>query len=255
MSLLRFDILTLFPEMFSGPFSESILKRAQEMGLVEIRLWNIRDFTTDKHRQVDDYPFGGGAGMVMKPEPVYRAIEYVQSEVSDTLGAAGPVYMMSPQGQLFNQDLAKKMAALPHVCLLCGHYEGFDERIRDIVTAEISIGDYVLTGGELPAMVIVDAVTRLLPGVLRDESPVTDSLYNGLLEYPQYTRPRVFRGKEVPEVLLSGHHEKIEKWRRKQSLYRTWKRRPDLLRHLEHQLTEEERTWLRDFAEDGFSDL
>lgn len=220
------------------------------MGLIEIHLWNIRDFTTDKHRQVDDYPFGGGAGMVMKPEPVYRAVEHVQAEAARTLGSAGPVIMLTPQGQLFNQEMAKKLSTLSHMCLLCGHYEGFDERIRDIVTAEISIGDYVLTGGELPAMVIVDAVARLIPGVLRDESPVADSLYNGLLEYPQYTRPRVFRGKAVPEVLLSGHHERIEKWRRKQSLYRTWKRRPDLLQRLESQLTEEDRAWLQEF-EDG----
>lgn len=245
---MRFDILTLFPEMFTGPFSESILKRAQSAGLVEIHLWNIRDFATDKHRQVDDYPFGGGAGMVLKPEPVYRAVEAVTAQVAQA-GQVGPVYLLTPQGELFNQEMAKQMATFPQITLICGHYEGFDERIRRLVTAEISIGDYVLTGGELPAMVIVDSVVRLLPGVLDNESPVDDSLYNGFLEYPQYTRPREFRGMGVPEVLLSGHHENIRRWRRRQSLYRTWEKRPDLLVKNRDRLTDEDLKWLAEFEE------
>ena len=251
---VRIDILTLFPDMFTGPFSESILKRAQEAGLVDIRLWNIRDYATDKHRQVDDTPFGGGAGMVLKPEPMYRALAAVEEAVTEALGKGGPIYLLSPQGKLFDQEMAKSLATLPQMTLICGHYEGFDERIRQWVTDEISIGDFVLTGGELPAMVVVDAVTRLLPGVLDPASAREDSLYDGLLEYPQYTRPRVFHGLEVPEVLLSGHHEKIRRWRRKMSLLRTWQRRPDLLEKAKAQLSEQDLRWIAEFSEGKIED-
>ncbi len=245
---MRFDILTLFPDMFTGPLSESIMKRAQVAGLVEVNLWNIRDFATDKHRQVDDSPFGGGAGMVLKPEPMYRAVEAVR-EQAGAGSQDSPIYLLSPQGQVFDQEMAKQMSNLTQMTLICGHYEGFDERIRRLATAEVSIGDFVLTGGELPAMLIIDAVTRLLPGVLDSDSPLDDSLYNGLLEYPQYTRPRVFRNMEVPEVLLSGHHEKIRQWRRRESLFRTWQRRPDLLKRMADRLTEQDRKWLAEFAD------
>ena len=222
------DILTLFPEMFAGPFDSSIIKRAREKGLLDINLVNIRDFTHDKHRIVDDYPFGGGAGMVMKPEPIFEAVEAI------TWCTGEPkvkVLLLCPQGQAFNQEKAKELAGESHLLLICGHYEGVDERVKEImVDEEISIGDFVLTGGELPAMMVVDAVSRLIPGVLgEEESFVRDSFYDGFLEHPHYTRPREFAGINVPEVLLSGDHEKIRKWRRKMSLLRTLKRRPDLL--------------------------
>lgn len=226
---MKIDILTLFPEMFDGPFGSSIIKRAREKGLLNITMTNIRDFTHDKHRIVDDYPFGGGAGMVMKPEPIFEAVEYVKSlsAVTDS-----KVVIMCPQGKVFNQQLAKEMSGEKHLIFICGHYEGVDERVREkLVDYEISIGDFVLTGGELPAMVITDAVARLIPGVLgEEESFVTDSFYDGLLEYPQYTRPREYAGLHVPEILLSGDHERIRLWRRKMSLIRTLERRPDLLK-------------------------
>jgi tRNA (guanine37-N1)-methyltransferase len=219
---VRFDIFTLFPEMFRGPLDESILARSRERGLIEIALHNPRDVTTDRHHVVDDYPYGGGAGMVMKPEPFFTAVEAVYQ--------GGPIILLSPQGRLFTQSVARELSVEPRLTLLCGHYEGFDERIREhLATDEISIGDYVLTGGELAAMVIVDAVARLLPGVLGPGSTEEESHTTGLLEYPQYTRPPEFRGWAAPEVLLSGNHAAIARWRRKEALRRTRARRPDLL--------------------------
>ena len=218
---MHFDIFTLFPGMFQGPLSESILKRAQERGLLDIALYDIRAATTDKHHMVDDYPYGGGAGMVMKPDPIFAAIEAVHQ--------GGPIILLTPQGRLFNQSIARELAQEPRITLLCGHYEGIDERVtRHLVTDELSIGDYVLTGGELGAMIIVDAVSRLLPGVLSEGSTDDESHSNNLLEYPQYTRPAEFRGLRVPDVLLSGNHAQIHRWRRKESLRKTRARRPDL---------------------------
>jgi tRNA (guanine37-N1)-methyltransferase len=223
---MHFDIFTLFPNMFEGPFSESILKRAQEKGLLSIDLHNIRDVTTDRHHIVDDYPYGGGAGMVMKPEPIFTAVESVYQ--------GGPIILLTPQGRLFNQEIARSLAQEPRVTLLCGHYEGVDERVREhLVTEELSIGDYVLTGGELAAMVVVDAMSRLIPGVLAEGSTAEESHSNNLLEYPQYTRPPEFRGWRIPDILLSGHHEQIARWRRKESLRRTRQRRPDLFAKLD----------------------
>ena len=239
---MKFYILTLFPEMFGGPFSSSILKRAQERGLIEINLVNIRDFSTNKHHTVDDAPYGGGAGMVMGPEALFGAVEHVARE---TGAAPGRVILMCPQGRPFSQLLAGDLAREKNLVLICGHYEGVDERVREaLVTDEISIGDYILTGGELPAMVVVDAVARLVPGVLGEAaSAEEESFCGGLLEYPHYTRPREYRGLEVPEILLSGHHEEIRKWRRRQSLLRTLERRPELLKEAE--LTGEDREILR----------
>lgn len=237
---MRIDIFTLFPGMFSGPFDDSIIKRAVNEGLVEINIHNIRDYTHDKHHTVDDYAYGGGAGMVMKPEPVFEAVETVKSSVqstTDTGGQEPPVILLTPQGKLFRQSMARELAKCDWLMLICGHYEGVDERIREhLVTEEISIGDYVLTGGELAAMVVTDAVVRLIPGVLGSgESLLFESHTNGLLEYPQYTRPEDFRGWKVPEVLLSGNHKEIARWRQEQALKRTAERRPDLLRQCEKQ--------------------
>lgn len=222
---MHIHILTLFPNMFTGPFNESIIKRAVERGLVEISIHNIRDYTSDKHHVVDDYSYGGGPGMVLKPEPIFEAVEAVRGE-RDV-----PVILLTPQGRLFDQRKAADIAGYDEVILLCGHYEGVDERVREHLAAdEISIGDYVLSGGELAAMVVADAVVRQIPGVLgSDESAGEDSYATGLLEYPQYTRPQDFRGWEVPEILLSGNHAEVARWRREQSLRRTLKRRPDLL--------------------------
>jgi tRNA (guanine37-N1)-methyltransferase len=223
---MHFDIFTLFPAMFQGPFSESILKRAQERELLSIALHNIRAATTDKHHVVDDYPYGGGAGMVMKPDPIFAAIEPVYQ--------GGPIILLTPQGRLFNQHIAQELAQQSRITLLCGHYEGIDERVRQhLVTDEISIGDYVLTGGELAAMIIVDAVSRLLPGVLAEESTQEESHTSGLLEYPHYTRPPEFRGWRIPDVLLSGNHAEIARWRRKESLRLTRQRRLDLFAQLD----------------------
>jgi len=224
---MHFDIFTLFPDMFQGPFSESILKRAQERGLLSIALHDIRASTTDKHHVVDDYPYGGGAGMVMKPEPIFAAVESIYR--------GGPIILLSPQGRLFNQSIAQALAQEPRVTLISGHYEGIDERVREhLVTDEISIGDYVLTGGELAAMIVVDATSRLLPGVLGgDESIVEESHSSGMLEYPHYTRPAEFRSWRVPDVLLSGNHAEIARWRRKESMRRTKERRPDLFEKLD----------------------
>jgi tRNA (guanine-N1)-methyltransferase len=223
---MHFDIFTLFPAMFQGPLTESILKRAQEQNLLSIALHNIRDATTDKHHVVDDYPYGGGVGMVMKPDPAFAAIEAVHQ--------GGPIIYLTPQGRLFNQQIARTLATEERITLLCGHYEGIDERIcQHLITDEISIGDYVLTGGELAAMVLVDAVIRLVPGVLTEGSADDESHSNNLLEYPQYTRPPEFRSWQVPEVLLSGHHANIERWRRKEAIRRTRRRRPDLYAKLD----------------------
>jgi tRNA (guanine37-N1)-methyltransferase len=233
---MRFDVLTLFPNMFSSPFRESILGKAIEKGLIQIQTINIRDFTLDKHQVVDDTPYGGGQGMVMKVEPIARAIESVKSQDP----SAWTIYL-TPQGEPLNQDLARRLSTQPHLILLCGRYEGVDERVRELfIDEEISIGDYVLTGGELAAMVLIDAVARFIPGVLgSDRSVEEDSFFNFLLEYPQYTRPYTFRGSCVPEVLLSGNHSAISLWRRKEALRRTSSRRPDLL--VKANLTEEDK--------------
>ncbi|GAW92827.1 tRNA (guanosine(37)-N1)-methyltransferase TrmD [Calderihabitans maritimus] len=244
---MRIDILTIFPEMFQGPLQTSIIGKAQEKGLLEINLVNIRDYALDKHKSVDDYPYGGGAGMVMKPEPIFRAVEAIRGE--DFYPQCRTI-LLSPQGELFNQEKAQELAASSRLILICGRYEGFDERIRQhLVTDELSIGDYILTGGELPAMVVVDAVSRLIPGVLGDEESAREESFTfGLLEYPQYTRPKEFRGYSVPEVLLSGHHQRIRRWRRKEALRRTWLRRPDLL--AKATLTEEDHLLLEEIKQE-----
>lgn len=225
---MRIDILTLFPEMFTGVFNSSILKLAQEKGAVTYNLVNFRDFSENKHKKVDDYPYGGGAGMVLMPQPIFSAVE----SIVDATKSNPRIILLCPQGERYTQKKAEQLAKEEHLILICGHYEGYDERIREhLVTDEISIGDYVLTGGELGAMVICDSVTRLLPNVLGNKtSAVTDSFSTGLLEYPHYTRPANFRGMKVPDVLLSGHHENIEKWRKEQAIKRTKERRPDLLK-------------------------
>jgi len=230
-------VLTIFPRMFDSPLGESIIGRALARGLVRVETVDIRNYCLDKHRCVDDYPFGGGAGMVMKPEPIFRAVEHVCSQTQD----GKRVILLSPAGKVLTQSLVHDLAKERHLVLICGHYEGVDDRVRQhLVTDEISIGDYVLTGGELPAMVIIDAVVRLIPGVLGDAHSVSEeSFAGGLLEYPHYTRPRDFRGMTVPEVLLSGNHRLIRQWRRKQSLYRTLRNRPELLDKA--QLDEEDR--------------
>jgi tRNA (guanine37-N1)-methyltransferase len=246
---MHFDIFTLFPQMFEEVFSVSIVKRAVESGLVSIAVHNIRDYATDKHHITDDYPYGGGAGMVMKPEPIFAAVEAVlgRPETADnrqqaTFGKV-PIILLSPQGRLFNQEVAEELAQHQRLALICGHYEGVDERVRQyLATDELSIGDYVLTGGEIAAMVVVDAVTRLIPGVLDGSSMVEESHAAGLLEYPQYTRPPEFRGHAVPEILLSGHHGAIARWRRQEALRRTLLRRPDLLSSAK--LTVEDREFL-----------
>ena len=223
---MQFDVLTLFPEMFE-PLNESIIGRAKEKGLININLINIRDFSKNKHKKVDDTPYGGGAGMVMMPDVVYDTYKSLNSKDAK-------VIYMSPQGQKLNQKKVVELSKEKHIILLCGHYEGIDQRVIDeIVDEEISIGDYVLTGGELPAMIVIDSVSRYIEGVLKEDSTKEESFSEGLLEYPQYTRPEVFNGKQVPEVLLSGHHENIDKWRREQSLINTKKKRPDLLENIE----------------------
>ncbi|WP_332445687.1 tRNA (guanosine(37)-N1)-methyltransferase TrmD [Dehalococcoides mccartyi] len=224
---MKIDVLTLFPEMFQSPFEESIFKRAADKNLVRLEIHNFRDFSHDKHHAVDDTPYGGGAGMLLKPEPLFEAVEAVMEK--DPTPA--PVILLSPQGRTFNQSVARELANHQRLIIICGHYEGFDERVREhLATDEISIGDFVLTGGELAAMVVIDAVSRLIPGVLgSDDSSESDSHSNGLLEHPHYTRPPVFRGWDIPEVLLSGNHARIDRWRRKESLRRTLKRRPDML--------------------------
>lgn len=243
---MRFDVLTVFPGMFSGPLTESILRRAQENGLIEVVVHDLRDYTTDRHRTTDDSPFGGGAGMVMLAEPIAAALEGVRRELP---GIRPRVIALTPAGRRFDQSLARELAGEEWLILLCGHYEGIDERALALADEELSIGDYVLTGGELPAAVVIDAVARLLPGVLGDAaSPVEESFDDGLLEYPQYTRPAVWRGQPVPEVLLSGNHAAIRRWRRKEALRRTWRRRPDLLQGRE--LSKEDRKLLREVLDE-----
>jgi tRNA (guanine37-N1)-methyltransferase len=227
---MRIDILTIFPQMFETPFSFGIFKRAIDDGLVSINPVDIRDYTHDKHRTTDDYPYSGGAGMVMKPEPIFEAVEAIKADLEDK-DVELPVILLTPQGRLFTHKIAQELVKHPHIVLICGHYEGVDERVvENLATDTISIGDYVLTGGELPAMVVADAVLRLVPGVLGSkESPLEDSHASGLLEYPQYTRPAEYRGMKVPEILLSGNHARIAKWRREQIIKRTLEKRPELL--------------------------
>ena len=256
-AILDISILTLFPEMFTGPFTESILKKSQDKGLVNIVLWNIRDFSDQPHRVVDDAPFGGGPGMVMKIEPIYAAIDHVKKDIAHRLGSKysenTPVILLSPQGELFDQKMAGQLAATPSLIVICGHYEGIDARVeQSLVNKTISIGDYVLTGGELPAMVLVDAVVRLIPGVLGDsESNRRDSFSDGILQAPQYTRPFEFRGLTVPEILRSGDHAAIVNWRRRQALGNTLSKRADLLETAD--LTAEDRIVLSELQADQSS--
>ena len=238
---MRFDVITIFPRMVEAGLAEGVVGRARDRGVLDIAVRNLRDYTTDRHHVVDDVPFGGGPGMVMKPEPFFAALQAVEAE----RGRPDGVVLLSPAGRRFTQSEAEHFAALAHVVLLCGRYEGIDERVRDRwVTDEISIGDYVLSGGEVPALVVIDAVARLVPGVVGDEQSVeADSFVRGLLDYPHYTRPAEYAGQRVPEVLLSGHHAEIRRWRRQQALRRTWERRPDLLESA--RLDEEEQGWLQ----------
>lgn len=239
---MRVDILTLFPEMFSGPLSESLLKKAREKGLLSINLVDIRDFTADKHQTADDSPYGGGPGMVLKPEPIFKAVKSLKPKASSR------IILMCPTGEKLTQEKAKELSQAEHLVIICGHYEGVDERVRkNLVTDEISIGDYVLTGGELPAMALIDCVARLLPGVVKEGgSVIQDSFYEGLLDFPSYTKPEEFEGERVPEVLRSGHHEEIEKWRRKEALKLTFFRRPELL--AKAKLSAEDRQMIQDFV-------
>jgi tRNA (guanine37-N1)-methyltransferase len=237
---MRFDILTIFPEIFESPFEYSILKRASEAGLIDIGITNIRDFAVDKHRMTDDYPYGGGSGMVMKPEPIVRALRHIEEN-----HGRGRVILLSASGRRFDQDMARRLSLEGHLVLICGRYEGVDERVREsFVDEEVSIGDYILTGGEFPSMVIVDAVSRLIPGVLGCSESTTDESFSmGILEYPQYTRPPDFEGMKVPDVLLSGNHAEIARWRRREAMRKTLLVRPDLLEKAE--LSEEDKDILR----------
>ncbi len=254
--MIQFDILTIFPDMFRGPLTESILMRAQQAGLVDIRLHNIREFATDRHKSVDGYPYGGGAGMVFRADVLYDALagvlapsppERILQHPGDVTDERPPVIYMSPDGEVFNQRIAHELAAYPRLVLVCGHYEGVDERIRQrCFDREISIGDYVVTGGELAAMVVVDAVARLRPGVLASDSAVEESHSDNLLEYPHYTRPAVWQGESVPDILVSGHHAKVAQWRHEQRLLRTLERRPDLLRTAT--LTDRDRAFLKEYG-------
>jgi tRNA (guanine37-N1)-methyltransferase len=232
---MRFDIVTIFPEIFGGVFDFGIIRRAVEAGLIELHIHDLRDYTDDRHRQVDDRPFGGGAGMVMKPEPLFRAVEAITSDAGDS-----SVVLLSPQGRLFDEAVAEEYSGKERIVLVCGRYEGVDERVVEhLITDEVSIGDYVLSGGEIPAMVVVDSVTRLIPGVLGcDQSAARESFAGGLLDFPQYTRPAEYRGMKAPDVLLSGNHSEIERWRRHKSIEKTLRRRPDLIRGRELSLEE-----------------
>ncbi|WP_020059176.1 tRNA (guanosine(37)-N1)-methyltransferase TrmD [Bacillus sp. 123MFChir2] len=243
---MKIDILTLFPEMFTGVFGSSILKKAQEKEAVQLRVVNFRDYSTNKHNSVDDYPYGGGAGMVLTPQPIFDAVEELTKETE----RKPRVVLMCPQGERFTQRKAEELSEEEHIIFICGHYEGYDERVREyLVTDEISIGDYVLTGGELASMVITDSVVRLLPDVLGNrQSQIEDSFSTGLLEHPHYTRPADFRGMKVPDILLSGNHKYIEEWRHKESLRRTFMRRNDLLE--ERSLSKQEEKWLAEFKEE-----
>ena len=253
---MNFHVLTLFPEMIRSGLHTSITGRALEKGLLSLNLVNIRDFSQDKHKRVDDYPYGGGAGMVMAPGPVYRSYEALREQIDSRRLEAGSnkptkprLIYLTPQGKVFNQEMAKEYAKEEDLIFLCGHYEGIDERVLDmIVTDYVSIGDYVLTGGELPAMVMIDTISRLVPGVLNNESSAEfESLQDNLLEYPQYTRPEVFMEREVPKILLSGHHAKIEQWRREQSIIRTANNRPDLLKKAI--LSKKEHAFLKEYLD------
>ena len=239
---MQIDILSLFPEMFEGPLTTSMIGKAREKGIVNIDITDFRDYTTNKQRHVDDTPYGGGAGMLLQAQPIFDALDAVQEKHP----TPGKVILLDPAGRKFDQSVAEELATEQHLTFICGHYEGYDERIRTRVTDEFSLGDYVLTGGELATMVIIDATVRLLPDVLgNNESAVGDSFSTGLLEYPQYTRPADFRGLKVPEVLTSGNHQKIAQWRRKESLRRTYLRRPNLLEN--YPLTEQDKKWLAEF--------
>jgi tRNA (guanine37-N1)-methyltransferase len=245
--MMKIDVLTLFPEMFAGVFGHSILKKAAEKQAVQYNVINFREFSDNKHQTVDDYPYGGGAGMVLKPQPIFDAVETLYNKNEQQKSR---VILLCPQGERLNQKKAEELAREKHLIFICGHYEGYDERIREhLVTDEISIGDYVLTGGELGAMVIIDSVVRLLPEVLgNEESHQKDSFSTGLLEHPHYTRPADFRGMKVPDVIISGNHKNIEEWRSKESLRRTLTRRPDLLKEME--LTKEQVKWLEEIQKD-----
>jgi tRNA (guanine37-N1)-methyltransferase len=249
---MRIDIFTIFPEIFASPLNSGILKRATDHGLLNVNLHNIRDYAHDKHHSVDDYPYGGGAGMVFRPEPVFEAVETILARVrQEDPDADVPVVLLTPQGRLFSQDIALELSMRKHLMLICGHYEGVDERIAEhLATDAISIGDYVLSGGEVPAMVVADAVARLIPGALGSpQSPMDESHSTGLLEYPQFTRPPAFRGWAVPEVLLSGNHAEISKWRRRQAIAKTFRRRPDMLDKID--LSSREQDYLRQLREEG----
>ena len=244
--MMKIDILSLFPEMFDGFLKTSIIKRAIDSQVVDVHIHNFREFADNKHKKVDDYPYGGGAGMVMQPEPIYLAYE----DITQNIEKKPRVVYVTPQGAVFNQSMAEEFAKEEDLIFLCGHYEGVDERIlEEIVTDYVSIGDYVLTGGELPAMVMIDAVSRLVPGVLNnEESAEFESFHDNLLEHPQYTRPVEFHGKRVPDVLLSGHHGNVDKWRREQSLKRTLERRPDLLEQAD--LSKDDEKYLKKLKKD-----
>jgi tRNA (guanine37-N1)-methyltransferase len=243
-----FDILTLFPEIFRSPLEESIIGKACEEGKITVNLFNIRDYAEGKHRVTDDYPYGGGKGMIMKPEPIIRGIKAILAGDPQTR-----VLLMTPQGDPLKQEVVRRLARHARLVIVCGRYEGVDERVREVVDEEISIGDYILTGGELAALVVVDAIARLMPGVLGDEgASEDDSFSQGLLEYPQYTRPREFAGRRVPEVLLSGDHQAIERWRKEEALRRTWERRPDLISRA--RLSDEEQRILEELKGSSRSD-
>ncbi len=245
--MMKIDVLTLFPEMFDGVLGSSILKRAAENQAVEYNVVNFRAYADNKHQTVDDYPYGGGAGMVLKPQPIFDAV----ANLRENSASAPRVILLCPQGEKYTQKKAEELADLDHLIFVCGHYEGYDERIREhVVTDEISIGDFVLTGGELGAMVVIDSVVRLLPGVLgKEESHLSDSFSTGLLEHPHYTRPADFRGMKVPDVLISGNHRLIDEWRTKESLRRTVLRRPDLLEHIE--LSPVQKKWLEEIKKEN----
>lgn len=248
---MKIEIVSLFPEMFESPFGHSIVKRAQEDEFVEIETVNFREFGKGKHRVVDDTPYGGGAGMLLKPEPIFEAVESIEEK---TPGTKKRIILMDPAGKKFDQSMAEEFSKEEHLVFICGHYEGYDERIRHLVTDEVSLGDYVLTGGELAAMVMVDATVRLIPGVVGNkDSILEDSHSTGLLEHPHYTRPASYKGMEVPEVLRSGNHQLIEEWRHKESLRRTFMRRPDLIDNLD--LTAEEQSWLAEFKSEAIDHL
>ncbi len=244
--MIRFDVLTLFPDMFKAVLGDSIIKRAAEKGIIEMNFINIRDFSKNKHKKTDDYPYSGGGGMLMTPQPLYDAYQ----SVAEGLGYKPYTIYMSPCGEVFNQKCAVTLSEKEHIVIICGHYEGIDQRIIDmLVDCEISIGDFVLTGGEIPAMAVIDAVSRMIPGVLSSESSYqNESHYSGLLEYPQYTRPEEFMGRKIPDVLISGNHAKIDKWKRKESIKRTLLKRPDMLYSAE--LSEKEREYVKSLKKD-----